>query len=122
MYDYASLSRPGAVLAALLLAACAPTSEETAETPTDDRAVDGLSYGVHGTGEPILFIHGSYMEDALVPIMEDPALQDFRRVHYDRRGYGQSTARDTAFSFEGGAADALAMLRGLDIDRAHVVG
>lgn len=115
---HAHVPRPAAVLVALILAACAPNAEE----PGADGMVDGLSYEVRGTGEPILFIHGSYMEDALVPIIEDSALQDFRRVHYDRRGYGQSAARDTAFTFEGGTADALAVLQGVGIDRAHIVG
>lgn len=115
---HANASRLAAGLAALVLSACGPTAEE----PAGNRAVDGLSYEIHGSGEPILFIHGSYIEDALLPIMEDSALHDFRRVHYDRRGYGQSVARDAAFTFEDGAADALTMLRELEIDRAHVVG
>lgn len=76
---------------------------------------------VHGEGEPILFIHGSFMEDALRPIMDQPVLDDTRRIHYDRAGYGESPPRDEPFSFERGAADALFLIRELE-GGAHVVG
>ena len=45
-------TKPAAVLAALVLAACAPTADE----PAGARVADGLSYEVRGSGEPILFI------------------------------------------------------------------
>jgi len=106
------------VIAALLLATGCGS-----EQPADEgRTVAGLAYEVHGTGEPILFIHGSFMEDALRPIIDQPALRGYSRVHYDRAGYGQSPPRGQAFSIEGGAANALALLRHLDLDGTHVVG
>lgn len=88
--------------------------------PRDDRPLDRLAYEVNGDGESILFIHGSFMEDALRPIVDEPVLQDYRRIHYDRAGYGESPARDEDFSFKSGAADALDLIHRLDLGSAHV--
>ncbi|MFW6085354.1 MAG: alpha/beta fold hydrolase [Gemmatimonadota bacterium] len=113
------------VLAVLLTAGNAGAQEAGDAEGRDARdaaTVAGLEYEVHGTGEPILFIHGSYMEDALRPIIDEAALEGYRRIHYDRAGYGDSPERAEAFSFARGAADAEALLRHLDIDGAHVVG
>lgn len=81
-----------------------------------------LEYEVRGSGEPILLIHGAYFEDALVPIMNDEALAGYQRIHYHRRGFARSAGHDGIFTMEREAADALDLLRYLNIDRAHVVG
>jgi pimeloyl-ACP methyl ester carboxylesterase len=81
-----------------------------------------LEYEIRGRGEPILLIHGAYFEDALVPITNDEALAGYQRIHYHRRGFANSAGHDGAFTIEGEAADALALLQYLQIDRAHVVG
>jgi pimeloyl-ACP methyl ester carboxylesterase len=56
--------------------------------------VDGghVEYVVHGTGDPMLFIHGAGIADAFLPLVNQPALAGIRQIHYRRRGYGQSTA------------------------------
>lgn len=78
------------------------------EGPHSDHESTGeLEYSVQGSGEPVLLIHGSYIEDALVPVMDDPSLEEYRLIHYHRRGYGGSDLHDGAFSFEQEAADAL---------------
>ena len=48
-----------------------------------------------GSGEPIVFVHGS-MGDELVALLTQPALADhYRLVDYHRRGYGgQRVPRD----------------------------
>ena len=60
-----------------------------------DRApVDGghVEYLLHGSGDPMLFIHGAGIADAFVPLMNRPPLAGLQQIHYRRRGYGQSTA------------------------------
>ena len=43
-----------------------------------------------GSGEPIVFVHGS-MGDELAAVLTEPALADhYRLVDYHRRGYGGS--------------------------------
>lgn len=106
-----------AILAILLTAGSA-----NGQNGGHDEAAERLAYEIHGDGEPILFIHGSFMEDALRPIIDEAALKDYRRVHYDRAGYGMSSPRDGVFSFESGASDALDLIHRLDLGSAHVVG
>jgi len=58
-----------------------------------DRApVDGghVEYLLHGSGDPMLFIHGAGIADAFVPLMNRPPLAGLQQIHYRRRGYGQS--------------------------------
>jgi len=83
-----------------------------------------VAYEVVGRGEPILFIHGAHMADAMRPLVEDPALDRFQRIRYHRRGVGGSScppeARATAVTAH--AEDAVGLLEHLGVDRAHVVG
>ena len=92
-----------------------------------DRApVDGghVEYLLHGSGDPILFIHGAGIADAFVPLMNRPPLAGLQQIHYRRRGYGQSTAAGgPPESFMArAAADAAQLLAHLRVDGAHVVG
>lgn len=96
--------------------------EFLASLPDETGRSDGLAYEVRGSGEPVLLIHGSYLQDALVPVMEEPALGGHRLIHYHRRSYGGSVPHDSTLSIEGEAEDALSLLRELDVESAHVVG
>jgi pimeloyl-ACP methyl ester carboxylesterase len=88
--------------------------------------VDGgeLEYEVQGDGEPVLLIHGGVIAASYVPIMREPALARYRLIRYHRRGYAGSTKHEPGASFGIGrqAADALALLRHLGLERAHIVG
>ena len=83
-----------------------------------------LAYEVVGSGEPMLFIHGAHIADALQPLVAEPALERFRRVRYHRRGLGGSTrpveAGPTSVAEQ--AEDAAGLLDHVGLDRAHVVG
>jgi pimeloyl-ACP methyl ester carboxylesterase len=83
-----------------------------------------LGYEVLGSGEPMLFIHGSHIADALQPLVAEPALERFQRIGYHRRGLGGSTrpveAEPTSVAVQ--AEDAIGLLDHLGVDRAHVVG
>jgi pimeloyl-ACP methyl ester carboxylesterase len=83
-----------------------------------------LGYEVLGSGEPMLFIHGSHIADALQPLVAEPALERFQRIGYHRRGLGGSTrpveAEPTSVAVQ--AEDAIELLDHLGVDRAHVVG
>jgi pimeloyl-ACP methyl ester carboxylesterase len=88
--------------------------------------VDGghVEYMVHGSGDPMLFIHGAGIADAFVPLMNRPSLADIQQIHYRRRGYGQSTAAGGPPEnfMARSAADAAQLLAHLRVDPAHVVG
>lgn len=83
-----------------------------------------LEYDVQGEGEPVLLIHGSVIAASYVPIMGAPALAGYRLIRYHRRGYAGSTKPDPGapVSIREQSADAIALLRDLSIERAHVVG
>jgi pimeloyl-ACP methyl ester carboxylesterase len=79
---------------------------------------------VVGSGEPMLFIHGSHIADALQPLVAEPALRRFQRIRYHRRGLGGSTppvgAEPTSVPEE--AEDAIGLLDHVGADRTHLVG
>lgn len=79
-----------------------------------------LAYDVQGEGEPVLFIHGAIWADFLRPLAEEPAFSRFRRIRYHRRGYGESGGQAGGFDLQ--AADIVALLDHVEVDRAHVVG
>jgi pimeloyl-ACP methyl ester carboxylesterase len=87
--------------------------------------VDGVSlaYEIHGHGEPALFIHGALIADAYRPLWGQRELVGaYRCIAYHRRGYGASDHPPGAWRIERHAADGLALLGRLGVERAHVVG
>ncbi|MFN8558332.1 MAG: alpha/beta hydrolase [Dehalococcoidia bacterium] len=86
--------------------------------------VDGghLAYADAGSGEPVVFIHGA-LAGAFRPLREAPGLAGRHRlVTWDRRGYGASSAAATPRTIAEHAADCLAVLRHIGLERAHIVG
>lgn len=83
-----------------------------------------IEYEVRGQGEPVLLIHPSIVADGLaLPLFGQPQVAErYRLIHYHRRGWMGSTRGSAPLSFERGAADAAALLKQLQIGRAHVVG
>jgi pimeloyl-ACP methyl ester carboxylesterase len=79
-----------------------------------------LAYDAQGEGEPVLFIHGAIWADFLRPLAEHPAFSGFQRIRYHRRGYGESGG--PAGGFDKQAADIVALLDHVEVDRAHLVG
>jgi len=79
-----------------------------------------LAYDVDGEGEPVLFVHGAIWADFLRPLAGQPAFSGFRRIRHHRRGYGESGGPAGNFAMQ--AADIVALLDHLEVDRAHLVG
>ncbi len=84
-----------------------------------------LHYERHGTGYPVLFITGL---GGLAAYWRDQVLsfgRQFETITYDHRGIGQSDRPPpcaVAYSIDGMARDAIALLDALGIERAHIVG
>lgn len=75
-----------------------------------------------GSGEPIVFVQTALTADELLPLAEAPALQHgYRKVVYHRRGYAGSSPSGLG-SITRDAADCLALMKALRIERAHIVG
>ena len=63
------------------------------------------------------------MADTFRPLVAERALAGFRRITYHRRGYhGSSRIPSSGMTMADQAADCAALLRRLDIPRAHIVG
>src|SRR5918995_1652644 len=81
-----------------------------------------LEYEAHGSGEPVLLIHGAHIADAMRPLVDEPALSGFRLIRYHRRGFAGSEHPPGPTSIGEQADDAAGVLDGLGVDRTHVVG
>src|SRR5262245_6503564 len=82
-----------------------------------------LDYEVTGNGEPIVFIHGALIADSFRPMFLESMLPScYRCITYHRRGYQNSTSTIDAATVDDHAADSAALLRHLNVSRAHVVG
>jgi pimeloyl-ACP methyl ester carboxylesterase len=82
-----------------------------------------LEHAIHGSGQPVLFIHGALIGDSFKQLLDEAELADrFRLIFYHRRGFADSDRVPLPFTIEDQAADAAALLSELGIERAHVVG
>ena len=81
-----------------------------------------LYYEDHGSGEPVVLIHGYPLSgrawDNQLPVL----LEAGRRViTYDRRGFGKSSQPTSGYDYDTFAADLAALLNELDLHDATLV-
>lgn len=83
-----------------------------------------LYYEVHGTGEPVLFVHGGGGSSATSWPADyvNTLSRDFRVILADSRGHGRTADGSGPITYGRLAFDAVRLLDHLGIDRAHVVG
>ena len=85
-----------------------------------------IEYNVRGAGDTdVLLVPGGLVAAAFQPLASELARQAsdrLRIVDLYRRGYGASAPPAPPFGIEDQARDCLAVLDGLGVDRAHVVG
>jgi pimeloyl-ACP methyl ester carboxylesterase len=86
--------------------------------------VNGLKmyYEVHGTGEPLVVLHGAYMTiDRMGEVV--PSLAESRQViAVELQGHGRTADIDRSLTYEQMADDTAALLRHLGIEQADVFG
>src|SRR5262245_11965971 len=88
-------------------------------------AVDGLEleYEVRGSGEAVVLIHWGLCAAWGEPLLDEPALADRHRLlRYHRAGFAGSDRVAGAIGIADHAAHCEGLMRGLGIERAHVVG
>ncbi|MCC2315513.1 alpha/beta fold hydrolase [Cellulomonas xiejunii] len=87
-----------------------------------DQTVE-LYYEDHGTGQPVVLIHG-YPLDGHSWEKQTVALLDagYRVITYDRRGFGRSTKATQGYDYDTFTADLDAVLTTLDLRDAVLVG
>jgi len=87
--------------------------------------VNGLKmyYEVHGTGTPLLLLHGAFNSINTAFGQLIPGLSKTRQViAVELQGHGRTTDIDRPFSFESMADDVAALLKSLKIDSTDVFG
>jgi len=82
-----------------------------------------LYYEDHGSGQPVVLIHGYPLSgrawDKQVPVL----LEDGHRViTYDRRGFGKSSQPTTGYDYDTFASDLHTLLETLDLREVTLVG
>jgi pimeloyl-ACP methyl ester carboxylesterase len=111
--------------AALFLTVLLPAAVSAQQPVTGYAPVNGLKmhYEVHGKGEPVVLLHGSFM--TITNNWPDmiAALSTTRQViAVEMQGHGRTADIRRDFSFENLADDIAAMLDYLKIDRADLIG
>ncbi len=82
-----------------------------------------IAYETVGSGEVVLLIHCGFVAESGYPLLHQPTLTGhYQVIHYHRRGYGESEGVTPPFDMAAQAADALAVLDHLAIERVHLVG
>jgi 3-oxoadipate enol-lactonase len=81
-----------------------------------------MYYEVHGSGEPVVLIHGLSMDSSTWFNQVSVLSQNYQVVVFDNRGVGQTDAPNEDYSTEMMADDAVALLKFLNVDNAHILG
>jgi pimeloyl-ACP methyl ester carboxylesterase len=82
-----------------------------------------LYYEDHGSGAPVVQVHGWPLDSRSWEPQLHPLLEAGKRVIlYDRRGFGRSTRATTGYDFDTLAGDLHAVMTALDLHDATVVG
>ena len=97
----------------------AGTDARTGYAPIGDL---DMYYEIHGSGRPLILLHGAYMTiDLMGPIL--PGLAKTRQViAVEQQGHGRTADVDRPLTYEQMADDTAALIRHLQIDNADVVG
>jgi non-heme chloroperoxidase len=82
-----------------------------------------LHYEDHGSGQPVVLIHGYPLSgrawDRQVPVLLEAG---HRVITYDRRGFGESSQPAVGYDYDTFAADLATLLSHLDLSDAVLVG
>ncbi len=90
---------------------------------TENSAPIEIYYEDHGSGRPIVLIHG-YPLDGDSWERQEPVLLEngFRVIRYDRRGFGRSSRPTTGYDYDTFAADLNALLDHLGLEEVVLAG
>jgi peroxiredoxin len=90
---------------------------------TENSTSIDLYYEDHGSGQPVVLIHG-YPLDGSSWEKQSAALLDagYRVITYDRRGFGRSSKPTTGYDYDTFAADLKTVLDTLDLNDVILVG
>jgi non-heme chloroperoxidase len=83
---------------------------------TENSAEIKIHYNDHGSGKPVVLIHGYPLDGNSWEVQERALLgEGWRVISYDRRGFGQSSQPTTGYDYDTFAADLKALLDHLEL-------
>jgi non-heme chloroperoxidase len=90
---------------------------------TENGAPIELHFEDHGSGQPVVLIHGYPLSGASWEKQERALLQaGYRVITYDRRGFGKSSQPTVGYDYDTFAADLNALLEHLNLSDVVLVG
>ncbi|SCE76081.1 alpha/beta fold hydrolase [Micromonospora mirobrigensis] len=90
---------------------------------TENSAPIDLYYEDHGSGQPVVLIHGFPFNGATWEKVSQPLMAaGYRVITYDRRGYGASAQPAMGYNYDTFAADLDVLMTELDLRNAILVG
>ena len=95
--------------------------EEGVSMPETEANGVRLYYEIHGGGEPLVLVHGSWVDATRWHFVVPGLAESFRVLVYDRRGHSRSERPDAPGSVDEDGDDLAALLETLDLAPAHVV-
>ena len=81
-----------------------------------------LAYELHGTGDPLVLIHGAQSDRSIFANLLPDFVDRFRVLIFDQRGSGQSEKPDIEYTIGMIADDTAELMDHLDFSPAHVYG
>lgn len=109
----------------LVLSICFIINDSYSQPKTGYAPVNGLKmyYEIHGSGKPLVLLHGAFNTINLAFGQLIPALsKDHQVIAVELQGHGRTADIDRPFSFENMADDVADLLKYLKIDSADIFG
>ena len=120
------MSHARTIVAAALLIGCTPAAPTTQPIQAEGHRVDingmKMYYEVSGAGEPLVVLHGAYMN---IPTMGDivPRLAKTHKVYaVEMQGHGRTTDIDRPITYQNLADDVATFMDSVGLTRADVFG
>jgi len=87
-------------------------------------AVNGISlyYEVHGTGKPLIMLHGGFGSFEMFTALSPALAVDHQVIGVDLYGHGRTALTDRSLSFEHMADDIAGLIEHLGLEKADLLG
>jgi non-heme chloroperoxidase len=90
---------------------------------SENAAPIDIHYEDHGTGQPVVLVHGYPLDGNSWERQQRVLLQEgYRVVTYDRRGFGRSSHPTVGYDYDTFAADLRSLVEHLDLDDVLLTG
>ncbi len=115
-----SILSKSSIFLILALFSCQGIAAQETKAKGEYASVNGLKmyYEIHGTGQPLVLLHGSYVWGTDYPTLS----QGRQVIIIDMQGHGRTADINRPFTFEQMADDTAALLKHLKIEQTDVFG